>query len=284
MMAKKRKNISIGVLIVAVVINAIIYLAISTADLGKINEFSEKYFGVKIIETDALAKVDNNNQNILGKTKTESEILDSKYDLYVHFIDVGQGDAILIEQDGHNMLIDAGPTGSKKTLEEYLQKNNVKNLDYIIVTHNHEDHIGGMANIISNFNVGKILMSKDVSTTKTYENLINAAKSKNLKFTNISKNETYEFSKSQFIILSDGNNTHSNINNHSIVIKLKYGDVSFLFMGDAEKEIEEERLSSNSDLKSNVIKLGHHGSNTSSSKEFILKVDPDSAIVSCRKK
>lgn len=203
---------------------------------------------------------------------------------YVNYIDVGQGDSILITVNGKNMLIDAGPRNSTKKVISYLNKLNVKTLDYVIATHPHEDHIGGMSTVINDYNIKNFYAPKKIMTTATFSDMVKALKRKNLKI-NVPKPGTYiDLGKDTTCeVLSPSNNHYEDINNYSIVIKITYKNNKFLFMGDAQKSVEKEILNNGFDVSCDVLKAGHHGSNTSSSKEFLDKANPKIAVISCGK-
>lgn len=203
--------------------------------------------------------------------------------LKVHYINVGQGDSILIQQDEHNMLIDAGSNKTSSTVANYLKSKGVNKLDYVIATHPHEDHIGGMAYVINNFNVNKFMMAKVTHTSNTFKNMVSALKNKGLKITVPNVGDKYNLGTSTFTIVAPNSNKYNNLNNYSIVTKLKFGNNSFLFTGDAESLSEGEILAKQLDIQSDVLKLGHHGSKTSSTTSFLDKVNPKYAIVSCGK-
>ena len=161
----------------------------------------------------------------------------------------------------------------------YLKQKGVTKLDYVIGTHAHEDHIGGMDDVIKNFDEEKILFPKVTATTKTFEDFVNAVKSKNKKLYAPKSGETFEFANSSFEVLAPNSQNYDSANNYSIVIKLKYKNKAFLFMGDAEKISEDEILQKGYDVKSDLIKIGHHGSSTSTSDSFIKKVNPNYAVI-----
>ncbi|MGN2369585.1 ComEC/Rec2 family competence protein [Clostridium cagae] len=208
---------------------------------------------------------------------------DCNNNIIVHYIDVGQGDAALIQVNNINMLIDSGPKESRNKILDYLQSLNIKKINYIVATHPHEDHIGNMAKIIKTYGLYKFYAPKIENTTSTFEKMIDALKDKNLKI-NVIKKDTNSIDlgkNTDVTIFSPIKDSYDNINNYSPVIKIQYGDTSFLFTGDAEKEVENEiLLDSNNNIRSDVIKIGHHGSSTSSSKSFIEKVNPSIAIIS----
>lgn len=215
------------------------------------------------------AKDDSNNGNI---KETENGILK------VHYIDVGQGDSIFIELPNKEaMLIDAGEASKGKTVAEYITSLGYKKIDYLIGTHPHTDHIGGLAHIINSFDITKIYMPKVVSTSKTYENLLNTIALKNLKITTARAGVNIVSCDDLTVdIISPTKESYSNLNSYSVVTKIKYGDRKFLFMGEAEVQSENEILT---DVSSDVIKVGHHGSDTSSSETFVNKVKPKYAII-----
>lgn len=215
----------------------------------------------------------NNNQNQNDYINTNNDLLK------VHYLDVGQGDSIFIElPNNETMLIDAAESYQSENIINYLKNLNYQKIDYVIGTHPHTDHIGGLKDIINTFEIGKIYMPKVVSTTKTYESLLMAIKDKNLKI-NTAKAGTsiIDTDALKINILAPNNSTYTELNNYSAVTKITYGTTKFLFMGDAEKLSENEIKE---DVTADVIKIGHHGSNTSSSIDFIKKVNAKYGIIS----
>ena len=215
----------------------------------------------------------NNNQNQNDYINTNNDLLK------VHYLDVGQGDSIFIElPNNETMLIDAAESYQSENIINYLKNLNYQKIDYVIGTHPHTDHIGGLKNIINTFEIGKIYMPKVVSTTKTYESLLMAIKDKNLKI-NTAKAGTsiIDTDALKINILAPNNSIYTELNNYSVVTKITYGTTKFLFMGDAEK-LSENEIKEN--VTADVIKIGHHGSNTSSSIDFIKKVNAKYGIIS----
>ncbi|MFR8044217.1 ComEC/Rec2 family competence protein [Clostridium butyricum] len=204
-------------------------------------------------------------------------------ELNIHFIDVGQADSILIQQGNENMLIDAGNNDDENTLKNYLVSLGVKELKYAIATHPHEDHIGSMNYIINSLKVGQIYAPKVTASTKTYENLVNAVKNKGMQFKVPSVGETFYVGQAKCTILAPNNSTYDDLNNYSIVVKVEFGNNSFLFTGDAEETSEKEMLSKGLNLKADVLKVGHHGSRTSSSDTFLNAVNAKYAVISVGK-
>ncbi|MEE0933971.1 MAG: ComEC/Rec2 family competence protein [Clostridium sp.] len=206
--------------------------------------------------------------------------------MIVHYIDVGQGDCILIQVNNKNLLIDSGPSSSRKDLLDYLEKLNIKKFDYIIATHPHEDHIGNMDTIIKRYSIGSFYSPKVISSSTTFENMISALVDKNLKvnvlkkgFKGIDLGENVKFQ-----VFSPAENLFSdNLNDYSPIIKITFLNNSFLFTGDAEISTEESVLSENNNLNCDILKVGHHGSSTSTSSNFLTSVNPSVAIISVGK-
>ncbi len=204
-----------------------------------------------------------------------------------HYIDVGQGDSEFIEfPDGKTMLIDAGTDKYGETVTDYIKNLGYSKIDYLVGTHPHADHIGGMADVVNAFDIGSIYMPNASTNTKTFENLLEAIQDKGMTINtakagmNIVFSEEEEYSAD---ILAPIKDEYDDLNNYSVVIKITYGDSEFLYMGDAEKEVEVELLESGTDVKADVIKAGHHGSNTSSSSDFVKAVGADYVIFSAGK-
>ncbi|CDI48874.1 ComEC/Rec2 family competence protein [Clostridium tetani] len=203
--------------------------------------------------------------------------------LKVHYINVGQGDSILVQQDNENMLIDAGPNSSSEKLVNYLKQNGIKEIKYLVATHPHEDHIGGMNKVINNFKVESVYMPKKIANTKTFKNMVEAMKKNNLKAKTPHVGDKINLGDAKFTILWPNEQEQNNTNNYSIVLKGQYGKNTFLFTGDAEQLVEKSILGNNTDIRAEVLKLGHHGSSTSTSDKFLEKVNPKYAVASCEK-
>lgn len=214
------------------------------------------------------------------KEKTVPTLTDQANIIEVHFIDVGQGDSILIETKDGNMLIDAGENNQGVTVLSYLEDQKIEKLDFLIGTHPHSDHIGGLDTVIKSLPVDKVIMPDVIHTTKTFEDVLDALEEKNLKITKAVVGDQYNLGPASFQIVSPNSSSYDELNNYSVGIKLSYGDNSFLFTGDAEKLSEDEMLKNGIDLSCDVLKLGHHGSAYSSSSDFLDAVNPAYAIIS----
>lgn len=214
----------------------------------------------------------------LKDNDTYSNLTNDKL-MYVHYLDVGQGDSTLVElPNGEVMLIDAGEKNKGVVIKNYLDNLGIEKIDYLIGTHPHTDHIGGLAYIIDAFEIGNIYMPKVVSTSKTYENLLETIKKNDLSVTTAKEGVVIiDRDGLKVEALSPIRDSYSSLNNYSVVLKINYGGNVFLFMGDAEELVEKEIKR---DVSADVIKVGHHGSLTSSSEEFIKRVKPKYAIIS----
>lgn len=202
--------------------------------------------------------------------------------LEVHFIDVGQGDSILIITPLKNILIDGGDRGS--TALNYIKNHGIKSLDYIISTHPHADHIGGLINVIQAMPVGEVIDPAVVHTTQTFEDYITLIDQKGIWFNEGRAGMVFDMGGGAMMqILHPTAPSQSDLNNASIVIKLIFGNVSFLFAGDAESAAESQILNRGYDLDSTILKVGHHGSNTSSTQAYLNAVKPEAAVIMCGK-
>jgi competence protein ComEC len=201
--------------------------------------------------------------------------------LQVHFIDVGQADAILIQTpDGVNILIDAGEQFTSARLIAYLRQQGVSTLDHVIATHPHADHIGGMAGVIKAFDIGSVYMPRATHTTKTYENLLLAIRDKGLRVHEAKAGVALDFGEgigAQLVApVASG---YKSLNDYSAVLRLTYGETRFLFAGDAERLSETQMLASGAELSADVLKVGHHGSNTSSYEPFLGAVGATYGVI-----
>ena len=199
----------------------------------------------------------------------------------VHFIDVGQGDCTLIEDNGHYALIVAGPEGKGTAIRNYMKKQGVTKLDYLILTHTDADHIGSAASVISNVTIDTIFMGNFPKDNKVYSGVLNELNYKSLKWSTPTVGDTYALGNGSFTIIAPNKSTYDNPNASSIGILLSFGNNKFLFTGDCEEASEKEIINNGIDIKADVYQVGHHGSKTSSSQSFMDKVKPTYAVISC---
>ncbi len=224
--------------------------------------------------------IEKDFSNSVDKTIQKSTGIDANLQgddiLKIYFFDVGQADSELIISNNKTMLIDAGNNEDGDFLVNEIKNLGISKLDYVIGTHPHEDHIGGLDDIINSFEIGEIYMPKVQTNTKTFEDVLDAISNKNLKITAPDVGFKFELGTSQCEIMQCGiENSEDDLNLSSIVVRIVFGEQSYIFMGDSEKQNEEAR----SWPKTNVLKVGHHGSDTSSSENFINQIKPEIAVI-----
>ena len=206
-----------------------------------------------------------------------------KADTTVEFIDVGQGDSTLVCSDGSYMLIDTGDRDSDNTVINHLENEGVEELEYFVITHMDADHMGEAAEIVDTFEIGTIITTQMpdslVPTTAVYENLLDSMDAKDLKF-HAAADESFTLGSCEIQTYAP-QGEYSSKNNYSVLVKIIHGENSFLITGDCELEEEAEFLERNVDLSADVLKAAHHGSDTSSSSEFLAAVMPSYTVISC---
>jgi competence protein ComEC len=263
----------------------------STSSVGAIsNENTAKSFTPKVSTQatqespiTATEKAEEPEETEPSTAAPETELSVTK-SLEVHFIDVGQADAILVKvPTGENMLIDAGNNADGDLVKSYLKDQDIITLDVVVGTHPHEDHIGGLDTVINSFNIGKVYMPQVMHTTKTYEDVLIAIGNKGLKVTKYKAGDVFNLGSAKCTILAPNSDSYEDLNNYSIVIRLDYGQTSFLFTGDAEDVSENEILAKKYGIKADVLKVGHHGSTSSTSPAFLKAVSPKYAVISVEK-
>lgn len=199
-------------------------------------------------------------------------------DLQIYYFDVGQADSILILNNDTSMLIDAGNNADGPLLVDYIKnKLKINKIDIVVGTHPHEDHIGGIDDIINNFDIGDVYLPEVITTTKTFEDMITAIENKDLAISVPEIGEKFKLGEADFEIIYTGTDD-KDLNATSIIINMLYGEKSYLFTGDTTEEVEATILNKNIDI--DVLKVAHHGSRYSSSYEFLNIATPDYAIVS----
>ena len=202
--------------------------------------------------------------------------------LYVHYIDVGQGDSELVCCNGEYMLIDAGEPGASDTVLEYLDGLGIRKLDYLVCTHSHSDHCGGLDAVVENFEVETVFTSPYTGDSASYEIFTDAVYDAGLELTVPELGESYSLGEARFSFLGPLED-YDNTNDDSLVIRLEYGDTSFLFTGDMTAKAEKDLINDGARLRCDVLKVGHHGSSGSSCYQFLYEAQPSIGVISCEK-
>ena len=213
----------------------------------------------------------------------DDTIGDAPGSMIVEFLDVGQADCALIYTDNAAMLIDGGNNPDGELVAQFIKEQGIDKLDYVIATHAHEDHIGGLDVVLDEIDVECIMMPLVEHTSKSYYDLLDAIDNSKAEVLMPEVGDTYSLDNASWQVVSCHAQDEENLNESSIVIRLVHGEVSFLFTSDAEIVNELDMMVSDCELESDILKAGHHGSSTSSCEEFIAVVDPDVAIISCGK-
>ena len=262
-MGRRKKKNSIAYAITAIIVIVVILL-----------------FGNKLSMDNIETMFSNISENVVAQESPDinTNVVEGQ-DVVVKFFDVGQADSILVQSAGVNMLIDAGTNNMGNTVVQNLKDLGITKIDYLVGTHPHEDHIGGMDDVINNFEIGTIYMPKVQTNTKTFEDVLDAISNKGLTITTPEVGYVFEAGNTKCEAMCAGTGTteeNSNLNLSSIVIRMVYGEESFLFMGDAEEKNESSRQWP----QTTVLKVGHHGSDTSSSESFLNQVKPEISVIS----
>ncbi len=201
-------------------------------------------------------------------------------ELTVHFIDVGQGDCTLITQGEHAMLIDAGDNSQGENVVSYLDYLDIDTLDYLVLTHPDADHIGGADVVLYNISCETILTPDREADTKSWSDVVDAMDERDYEAVHPQPGDSYVLGEASFTVLGPLQD-YDDSNDCSFVLRLTHGDNAFLFTGDAEETAEADILASGYTLSADVLKVGHHGSRSSTGDDFLVAVSPSCAVISC---
>lgn len=246
---------------------------------SSIEEYTESKQDISLdnLVEDAVGYITNKSDS-----NSSSELLHSEGGLSVHFLDVGQADCTLIICDDEAMLIDCGNDSDGTKIQNYLNKQNIVSLKYVIGTHPDADHIGGMDVILTKFDCKTVIMPEYEHDTKEYRDVIDTMKYISLENTIPKVGNKYSLGSAEFVILAPNHYEYGNeTNNYSISLLMTYGDSKFLFTGDAEAEAESDILNNGYSLEADVYHVGHHGSSSSTGEAFLEAVKPSFAVISC---
>ena len=201
-------------------------------------------------------------------------------ELWVHFIDVGQGDAILVRTADNAVLIDSGPRSAETRIIEYIQSLGINTLDVVVGTHPHADHIGSKQGVLNAFEVLEVWMPDVTHTTATFDRFIDAIYQNDIEVSLTEAGDRLQAGQIQMTAVAPGTSGHGNLNDYSIVLHLQFGQTAFLFTADAELYTENKILASGRNIRSDVMLVGHHGSHSSSSDAFLDAIRPSIGVVS----
>ena len=203
--------------------------------------------------------------------------------LLLTMIDVGQGDAFLLQSGGKTALVDCGPPESADSLVSFLKTHSIEKIDYLFGTHPHDDHMGGMQAILDNFEIEMVIIPEvTLNVANWYIDLMEELAEKEYDVQLVTVGNRYYLGNAVIKVIGPLSPPTDNLNNYSTVMKVSFGEMDILMTGDAEKSVENELLKANVDLSAEVLKVGHHGSNTSTSAKFLKAVNPSYALISCK--
>lgn len=230
-------------------------------------------------------QVFNTLDSFLQDPEVQQQPLIAEGEMEVTVVDVGQGESIYIKANDKNVLIDAGENDCEQLIVDFLKSKGVKYLDLVIGTHPHSDHIGGLDSVIREIDTNMVLfppMTKSQTpTTKTFKDVLEAIDETDTQLLTAKPGQVFNFGGGSILTIVGPLNEYKDLNDISIVSRLDFGEVSFLFTGDAEEKAEKDMLSSKYDLDVDILSAGHHGSSSSTSKEFFNECSPSHVNISC---
>ncbi|MDR0462968.1 MAG: MBL fold metallo-hydrolase [Pseudomonadales bacterium] len=236
------------------------------------------YISVSDMEEPYLALVEHSNNEYAREIIYEEYDFDG--DLVIHFIDVGQGDATLIKTSAGSVLIDGGDRHMGERMVAYLRDVGVSEITYVIATHPHADHIGGLVDVLNEFSIGQIIMPPVAHTTVTFERFLDAIEDNDILVKEPSPGVSFNLGEVEFTIIAPNSTGYQNLNDYSVSVRVVFGETSFVFTGDAERISEMEMIEAGHVLSADVLRVGHHGSRTSTTQEFFDAVDPSIVVIS----
>jgi len=283
---KYRNNIIISIMVVLFIVIAILAGLFDGGPPGKVAR-SKNPGSSYIIKTptpgQSTASGTSPSASNSDDGPKETPLPVSGEEIKVHFIDCRQkADAIFIESGGETMLIDAGENNNGNQIVNYIKALGYDTIDILVGTHPDKDHIGGLDKVIENLTVKKFFMPDIKEDSKQYEQVIKAANKKSLMISVPFVGQKFMVGEAECTVLAPVKRTYSDVNSHSIVIRMRYGEKSFLFTGDILSDAEQDIINSGNIISSDVLKVSHHGGNDSSSIDFLSKVNPSYAVVFCK--
>ena len=240
----------------------------------------------EVTDTKETIEIDESLEIVLGKEVKEDEIdvvqPEETSHMEVHYMNVGEADSALIICDDEAMLVDTGNPDQGTAIRLYLKQHNVEKLKYMLLTHSDRDHIGGAASVVSNVDIENLFMCRYEKDNDVYMNLINEINYKNMTWTTPEVGSEYSLGDAIITIVAP-NREYDNPNDSSIAFVIRHGENSFIFTGDAEEAAESDIVNNGLDISADIYYVGHHGSYTSSTQDFLNKVSPKYAVISCAK-